>query len=169
MTRFFSVWRKTLELLWIVYSRIIPQWYKLLALSVSNTWSVMFVDIPVLKALFVDDSSFDNSSNVGLLRNLMSIWNQSFSESCGSASNLCSELSTIWRCLQLAWDLVYKTIIFEPDSKTTLNLITDTTKQYDFHFMQLCFLLLGSFLLFFEKSHLPIYYVGREWMCWLID
>jgi len=62
----------------------------------------MLVDISPLKALlkFVDDSSFDNPSNAGfdgLLRNNMSIWIQSFFESCGRISNLWAELSAIWR------------------------------------------------------------------------
>jgi hypothetical protein len=43
-----------------------------------------------------------------------------------------AELSTIWRGLQLVWDLGYKYIIMESDSQTTLDLIANT-HQNEFH------------------------------------
>jgi ribonuclease HI len=83
----------------------------------------------------VDGSSFGNPGNAGfggLLRNDMGIWIQGFSGSCGRASNLLAELSAIWKGLQIAWDLGYRSIIMESDSRTALDLIVDTN-QNDFH------------------------------------
>jgi len=83
----------------------------------------------------VDGSSFGNPGNAGfggLLRNDIGVLLHGFSGSCGRASNLLAELSAIWRGLYLAWDLGYRTIIMESDSKTALNLISKE-HQHDFH------------------------------------
>ena len=83
----------------------------------------------------VDGSSFGNPGNAGfggLLRNNRGNWIHGFSGSCGRATNLLAELSAIWKGLQLAWDLGYRSIIMESDSQAALDLIVDT-KQKDFH------------------------------------
>jgi ribonuclease HI len=83
----------------------------------------------------VDGSTFGNPGNAGfggLLRNNRGNWIHGFSGSCGRATNLLAELSAIWKGLQLAWDLGYRSIIMESDSQAALDLIVDT-KQKDFH------------------------------------
>jgi ribonuclease HI len=83
----------------------------------------------------VDYSSFGNPGNAsfgGLLRNNRGVWIHGLPGSCDKASNLLDELSAIWRGLQMAWDLGYRSIILESDSQTALGLIADTT-HYDFH------------------------------------
>jgi len=104
----------------------------------------------------VDDSSFGNLGNTGfggLLRNDSCVWIYRFLGSCSRASNLLAELSAIWRGLQMPWDLGYKSIVFESDSQTTLDLIADTTHN-DYHphatllslIRKFFFSLLGGFL-----------------------
>jgi ribonuclease HI len=66
------------------------------------------------------------------LRNDRGSWIHGFSGSCGRASNLVAELSAIWKGLQLAWDLGYKSIIMESDSQAALDLIANT-QQNEFH------------------------------------
>ncbi|KAK2382027.1 TMV resistance protein N [Trifolium repens] len=83
----------------------------------------------------VDGSSLGNLGNAGfggLLRNDRGSWIHGFSGSCGRASNLVAELSAIWKGLQLAWDLGYKSIIMESDSQAALDLIANT-QQNEFH------------------------------------
>jgi hypothetical protein len=62
-----------------------------------------------------------------------------FSNSYERRSNLFIELSSIWRKLQLTWNLVYMFIILKFNSKTTLNLILDTHRVavLNFTFMQI--------------------------------
>jgi hypothetical protein len=82
-----------------------------------------------------DGSSLGNPGNAGfggLLRNDRGSWIHSFSGSCGRASNLVAGLSAIWKELQLAWDLGYKSIIMESDSQVALDLIGNT-QQNEFH------------------------------------
>lgn len=89
----------------------------------------------------VDDSSFGNPSNVGfagLLRNSNETWIYGFS---GTTSNMFVELSSIWQCLQLAWDLGYMFIILKSDSKAAMDLIEDVHKllfssSWDYSFSQ---------------------------------
>lgn len=79
----------------------------------------------------VDDSSLGNSGNAGfggLLRNDMRIWIQVFFFfflTSSRASNVLAELSAILKGLQWAWDLGYRSILMESDSRSTLNILKE--------------------------------------------
>jgi ribonuclease HI len=84
----------------------------------------------------VDGSSFGNPGRggfSGLIRNDIGEWMHGFSGSCGRASNLMEELYAILKGLQLAWDLGYRTITLESDSKSAIDLILEDDNNFHPH------------------------------------
>jgi ribonuclease HI len=56
-----------------------------------------------------------------------------FSGLCGCASNVLKELYDILKGLQLTWDLGYRTITLEFDSKSAIDLILEDDNNFHPH------------------------------------
>ncbi|GAU36490.1 hypothetical protein TSUD_316160 [Trifolium subterraneum] len=97
----------------------------ILVLNTANkahiTWQVAWIP-PTATCLKLnnDGFSFENPGCAGfggLIRNDIGEWMHGFSGSCCHASNILAELYAILEGLQLAWNLGYRTITLECDSK----------------------------------------------------
>lgn len=79
------------------------------------------------KKVFVDGCSKGNpgpAAAVGVLRNCNGEWIMGFVNNLGITQNFAAEFGAIYHGLSMAWDLGYRHLILESDSKTCLSCIT---------------------------------------------